>query len=447
MSNATSDLLYEPIGTGGRNFDVPVDGGSTIYKGTMVAQLTATGMAVAASTASSGAVIGVATHGISNASGADGAVRVMVHADRTFTFANGTGGNACSEATIVGAPVYAYDDHTVYDNSAGGTLALAGYFQGMEPDGRVRVFISNWIQEELAGFTSLETRVSTAEVATTSLETRVSTAEVATTSLETRVSTAESAETAHMTSSDTRVSTAESQESTDVASLDTRVSTAESQESTDVASLDTRVSTAESQESTDVASLDTRVSTAESQESTDVASIDTRVSTAESLAAFGYICIPLSSHREIDASGDVGNLAAHGTILASDSTPILLADGAGEAERIRWATGVVDAIEFSIALPADFDDTADAYVQLVLLSGATDAATFSVKTSWNGGAQVSDTADDAGTKSATIHRIAATIANADIPAGALSLSCQLIPDAHAVDAIDLFGVVLKYARV
>lgn len=143
MANATSSQSYEPIGSGGRIIDLPVDGGSTIYAGTMVSQLTATGMAVPGSTASSGKAIGVAEHDADNSGGADGAKRVRIMTDRIFAFANGATTDAFSEASLIGAPAYMADDHTVYDNDASGTLKPAGIFMGMEPDGKVRVLVTH----------------------------------------------------------------------------------------------------------------------------------------------------------------------------------------------------------------------------------------------------------------------------------------------------------------
>lgn len=143
MANATADLKYIGIGQDGRVAHHPVDGGTTIYRGTLVSQLTATGQLVPTSTASSGPAIGVAMAKADNASGSDGAVRAQVESDRVFLFANGTSTNACSEATLIGSPVYAFDDHTVYDNDAAGTLKRAGYFMGMDPTGKVRVLVSS----------------------------------------------------------------------------------------------------------------------------------------------------------------------------------------------------------------------------------------------------------------------------------------------------------------
>lgn len=142
MSNATSNLLRYPYGKSGRDVVLPVDGGSHIYEGTLVSQLTATGMLVPGSTSASGPAVGVAVHEQNNASGSDGDLRCAVETDRVFLFANGTSTDACSEATLMGAPVYMHDDHTVYDNDASGTLKRAGFFVGMEPDGRVRVLVT-----------------------------------------------------------------------------------------------------------------------------------------------------------------------------------------------------------------------------------------------------------------------------------------------------------------
>ena len=141
MANASTALSFEPIGSGGKIIDLPVDGGSTIYAGTFVSQLAATGMAVPGSTSASGRAVGVAMHGADNSTGSDGDKRVQIMTERIFAFANGTSTDAFSEASLIGSTAYMYDDHTVYDNDAGGTLAPGGIFMGMEPDGKVRVYV------------------------------------------------------------------------------------------------------------------------------------------------------------------------------------------------------------------------------------------------------------------------------------------------------------------
>ena len=89
MSNATADIdTAIKVGQDGRRINLPVDGGSTIYKNTLVAQLQATGMVVAATTAGAGPAIGFATHGVVN-SGADGAERLVVETDCVVRLTNG----------------------------------------------------------------------------------------------------------------------------------------------------------------------------------------------------------------------------------------------------------------------------------------------------------------------------------------------------------------------
>ncbi len=127
-------------------------------------------------------------------------------------------------------------------------------------------------------------------------------------------------------------------------------------------------------------------------------------------AVGGYVTIPLSSFREVSATGDVGDAAAIGGVLASDTTPIFDAVATSNEHEILWATGDVAPIGVSFG------------------------------SAWSAGAagtEVSDTADDAATKSATPHRITATIAHADIPAGARRVTFRLTPPTHATDAISL----------
>ena len=141
MANTTVNLIRQPIGAGGLLFDLPVDGGSKIYEGSLVCQLTATGAVVPYSTASSGVCVGVAQHYSDNTAGSDGDKRIQVESKRLFALKNGAGGDAFSEASLIGAVVYGSDDNTVADNSASATRKAVGFFFGMESDGRVRVFI------------------------------------------------------------------------------------------------------------------------------------------------------------------------------------------------------------------------------------------------------------------------------------------------------------------
>lgn len=154
-------------------------------------------------------------------------------------------------------------------------------------------------------------------------------------------------------------------------------------------------------------------------------------------------CFSLYDAREVTAGGDVGNIVANGGILASDTTPVLDGD-ANNSQEIIWATGNADPIAFTVALPGDFDGSRDVTLKLRLASGSTDAATFGVATSWDGGAEVTDSASDASTKSATQHTITATIDKADIPDSASTVTIRLTPPAHATNTIVLTRVSFLY---
>jgi hypothetical protein len=157
--------------------------------------------------------------------------------------------------------------------------------------------------------------------------------------------------------------------------------------------------------------------------------------------------IPLSlfSFREVDANGDIGNAAANGGLLASDTTPALEGDANG-SQQIRWVTGNADAIAIQVPLPFNFAGWNDVTGELWVYSGSTDAATFAIKTSWDAAAIVTDSADDSATKSATVHKITFTVAAADIPDTARNLTLILTPPAHATNAIQLTGAALMCER-
>jgi hypothetical protein len=140
MANSTSEIQMGGIGQDGRRYHVPVKTSQTIYAGNMVSQQLSDGLLVPTTAAGAGPCIGKATHTVTAATAGQ---RMVVESDRIYTFANGSGGDAFSEASLIGAPAYAFDDHTVYDNSNAGVLQACGTFEGMEPDGKVRVKLSS----------------------------------------------------------------------------------------------------------------------------------------------------------------------------------------------------------------------------------------------------------------------------------------------------------------
>lgn len=157
------------------------------------------------------------------------------------------------------------------------------------------------------------------------------------------------------------------------------------------------------------------------------------------------IPLSLNDFRIVDANNLVGNIAANGGLLASDTVPPL--GGATKAQVVTWATSSVINISLQRAMPADLDVTAPLTLELTIASGTTDAATFTVQAVWDQTAAVSYTADDTATKSATPHRITATLLAADIPAtGPAQLGIILTPGAHGTDTVKFYGARLFYKR-
>ncbi len=146
MANLTKDKMISTVGREGRLANLPVDDESQIFKGAMVAQLTATGMAVPGSTASSGRCVGIAQHGQSAiGAAADGSKRVLVEWDRVFELDNGGGADAFSDASLMFSTAYMIDDQTVADNDGGATRQVAGTFVGFSENGKVKVYIGPYV--------------------------------------------------------------------------------------------------------------------------------------------------------------------------------------------------------------------------------------------------------------------------------------------------------------
>ena len=149
-----------------------------------------------------------------------------------------------------------------------------------------------------------------------------------------------------------------------------------------------------------------------------------------------FIPLSLVNAREV-SSGDPGNIAANGGILASDTTPILDAADGGTDNMLRivWAATNVDVIALSTALPPDFNPGADlVFHYRATTGGATDDFKFTLESWFNeGDTTVTDASAANLSKNGTFAEGTATIAAADIPAGAQTLTINLAPAAHGND--------------
>lgn len=158
--------------------------------------------------------------------------------------------------------------------------------------------------------------------------------------------------------------------------------------------------------------------------------------------------LPLANFREVSSAGAVGNNTANGGVLSSETTPVLGAATTTEAMQITWAAANADIIQASIPLPPDFGGQDDVLVELFVLTdnaggGGIEAASFSVLTSWDNGAQVTDTATDS-VPATTVHKVTATIAAGDVPDRASFVNLQLVPGTHANDPISLLAARISY---
>lgn len=158
-----------------------------------------------------------------------------------------------------------------------------------------------------------------------------------------------------------------------------------------------------------------------------------------------FIDLALTDWREVDANNLVSNIAGNGGILASDTTPVL--GGTSKQQSILWATGNADIISVARGVPLDWDVTSPARLELTVASGSTDAATMGVQIIYDNTAAVTYSADDTNTKSATQHKINATLPIGDMPAtGPSSVGVMLTPPAHATNTITLWAARLFYKR-
>jgi hypothetical protein len=173
-----------------------------------------------------------------------------------------------------------------------------------------------------------------------------------------------------------------------------------------------------------------------------LAEIMTGIKTAQ-----GFVPIPLQSFREV-SSGVVGNAAANGGVLASDTTPILTSINAATdgCQIIKWAASNNDVIAVSIPLPPDLDDAAAVVVHCRIVSaGTTDAVGFTVSGWFNEG----DTKVDAtsGTNQTTTwSEVTASFGASDVPAGAQTMTIFLTPVAHTTDYLSMSACWLEYTQ-
>lgn len=161
----------------------------------------------------------------------------------------------------------------------------------------------------------------------------------------------------------------------------------------------------------------------------------------------GFIPVPLAVLREI-ATNAIPNTAANGGLLASDTTPILSTTNGDtdSALRVQWASSNSDPIIFQVPLPPDLDADANVEVHFRAASGgATNSPVISADSYFNeGDTKIED--DSAAVTGTSYAEYVITIAAADVPSGAQTLTCELTPGAHTTDALYMTAIWVEYTR-
>lgn len=154
----------------------------------------------------------------------------------------------------------------------------------------------------------------------------------------------------------------------------------------------------------------------------------------------GFMPIPLATLLEGDATNVVG-------ALDEGTTPTLdMANGDTDSGLVvTWAASNSDPVLFQVPLPPDLDTSADLVLHLRAKSGgATDTPVISADSYFNEGDTKVE--DDSAALGAAYAENTITIAAADIPAGAQTLTVELTPGAHTTDTVVMSALWIEYTK-
>jgi hypothetical protein len=159
----------------------------------------------------------------------------------------------------------------------------------------------------------------------------------------------------------------------------------------------------------------------------------------------GFIPVSLMSLREVSTMA-VGNIAANGGVLASDTTPVLAPiNGATDGcQTVSWVASNNDVVAFQVALPPDIDDAADLVIHFRIKSaGTTNAVGFTVSC-WINESDTKVDLTSTTNQTATWAEKIATLTAADVPSGAQTITVGLTPVAHTTDIMYLSAIWIEY---
>ena len=167
------------------------------------------------------------------------------------------------------------------------------------------------------------------------------------------------------------------------------------------------------------------------------------------LSIQNFIPISLFSLRKVTGMATPNKAAVCG-VLGSDTVPILspITGATAGCQVVKWAAAAVSAVAFQITLPPDINVAANLLVKgrVACTASAINIPTFTLASYFQEtGAVVSDTMAAASAATA-FAEVTGTIALADIPAGAQTLTCRLTPGTHASSAWSLSALWIEYKR-
>lgn len=158
------------------------------------------------------------------------------------------------------------------------------------------------------------------------------------------------------------------------------------------------------------------------------------------LTAQGFIPLPLTAWFEGDGTNTVAALGP------ATAPKLDMANGdTDSALTITWTTTEVDPIIMQIPLPPDLNHGSDLTLHLrAAADGSTDTITINSDAYFDeGDTKVEDSVDVSGTAYAEKE---ITIAAADIPDGAQTLTVELTPGSHSNDALEVTATWIEYQR-
>lgn len=157
------------------------------------------------------------------------------------------------------------------------------------------------------------------------------------------------------------------------------------------------------------------------------------------------IPIPLVNILEV-GSNNFFNAAANGGVLATDTTPIkeYTNGDTDSSARFRWAAGNSDPLHIQFPIPLDYDEASDfTFRVLAAMGGATNTPALTLESYFGvGGSKVTDTTGNITGTTPALYT--ATIAHADIPASAKTMSIEITPGSHGTDTLLLYSAEMEY---